>query len=311
MPLSQKPCSVQHRAGSRDLAAPLLSPAPSTPSRSAATPVRGQPVNLRSKSTRSPVPRAPISAARGRRITRLLPANEHPRKETWQTVAALLLVAVPIDGLAPELSGRATPVVNDAAGERTSRTDFAGRVTQYAYDLAGRLTRRTYPDGSVHAFGYTATGRRQSMTDARGTTSYGYDARDRVTSLILPASRGALRLRPRQPHAPRGARRRPDAGDELHLRPALAPGDGDRPEREGPCPRLRRQRQPLAAHPAEWRHDELPLRPPEPSDEPRGDPRGLGHDRLDAYTLRRRGTGRGSSRRTGRRGATATTRWSD
>jgi hypothetical protein len=54
-----------------------------------------------------------------------------PARRLGQIVAAqLLLVAVPLSGLAPALSGRATQAVDEAAGERTIRTDFAGRVTQ-------------------------------------------------------------------------------------------------------------------------------------------------------------------------------------
>ena len=50
-----------------------------------------------------------------------------------------------------------------------------------------RLTSRTYPNAAENvSFTYTSTGRRETATDARGTTSYGYDLRDRLTSLTQP-----------------------------------------------------------------------------------------------------------------------------
>ena len=75
----------------------------------------------------------------------------------------------------------------DLAGNLDTRTDFMGRITSYTYDDNNRLTSRSYPTpGENVSFTYTLTGRRETATDARGTTTYGYDLRDRLTSLTQP-----------------------------------------------------------------------------------------------------------------------------
>ena len=78
----------------------------------------------------------------------------------------------------------------DHASNRTTHTDFNGKTTSYGYDPLNRLTTRT-PDASfvgapAITFTYTATGKRKTMADAIGTTTYGYDNRDRVTSKATP-----------------------------------------------------------------------------------------------------------------------------
>jgi YD repeat-containing protein len=44
-----------------------------------------------------------------------------------------------------------------------------------------------YPDGSEVTQTYTATGQVESITDARGTTVYDYDERDRLVRLTHPS----------------------------------------------------------------------------------------------------------------------------
>lgn len=77
----------------------------------------------------------------------------------------------------------------DAEGNLTSLTHFSGKVTTYAYDDLNRLLSRT-PDASLTeptvSFTYTPTGRRQTMTDASGTTTYYYDAADRLKQKVTP-----------------------------------------------------------------------------------------------------------------------------
>jgi RHS repeat-associated protein len=65
-----------------------------------------------------------------------------------------------------------------------------GRVTTYDYHPNNNwLTSRTYPNANENvSFTYTSTGRRLTATDARGTTDYGYDLRDRLTSLTQPGA---------------------------------------------------------------------------------------------------------------------------
>jgi RHS repeat-associated protein len=87
----------------------------------------------------------------------------------------------------------------DAAGNLTSLLDYNGRTTTYTYDAMNRLTQRT-PDPALVAaevaagltgdvaesFTYTATGKRATMTDASGTTTYGYDDHDRLWTKQTP-----------------------------------------------------------------------------------------------------------------------------
>jgi RHS repeat-associated protein len=79
----------------------------------------------------------------------------------------------------------------DDAGNLLTRTDFMGRTTTYGYDPDNsRLTSRSYPDPAQNvSFTYTPTGRRKTAVDARGTTSYGYDQRDRLKTLTYPDGR--------------------------------------------------------------------------------------------------------------------------
>ncbi len=62
-----------------------------------------------------------------------------------------------------------------------------GRITSYTYDDTNHLTSRSYPTPQENvAFSYTPTGRRETATDARGTTTYSYDLRDRLLTLTQP-----------------------------------------------------------------------------------------------------------------------------
>ncbi|MCP4548086.1 MAG: RHS repeat-associated core domain-containing protein, partial [bacterium] len=71
-------------------------------------------------------------------------------------------------------------------GTLSSHTDFGGNTRIFEYDANKRLTRRAFPNNSGYSFAYTATGRRSSMSDSRGTTTFTYDARDRLVKKIEP-----------------------------------------------------------------------------------------------------------------------------
>jgi RHS repeat-associated protein len=77
----------------------------------------------------------------------------------------------------------------DAVGNLTGRRDFNGRLTTYTYDARNRLLSRR-PDTALGeptvSFTYTKTGARETMTDATGTTVYGYDDRDRLLTKQTP-----------------------------------------------------------------------------------------------------------------------------
>ncbi len=74
----------------------------------------------------------------------------------------------------------------DTEGRRVLHVDMAGAATSFVYDSADRLVERGHADGSVDRFTYTPSGQVATVTDARGLTRYGYDARDRPTSIELP-----------------------------------------------------------------------------------------------------------------------------
>ena len=76
-------------------------------------------------------------------------------------------------------------------GNVDTHTDFNGSVATMGYDNMNRLLTRTVNAASgVQAsnvgFTYTASGRRDTMTDASGTTTYGYDSRDRLKTKATP-----------------------------------------------------------------------------------------------------------------------------
>jgi len=83
--------------------------------------------------------------------------------------------------------GNTTSYAYDAVGSRTGLTDAMGYVTIFAYDDANRLITIDYPapDADV-SFTYDAASQRTVMVDGMGTTSWGYDALGRVTSVTDP-----------------------------------------------------------------------------------------------------------------------------
>ncbi len=68
----------------------------------------------------------------------------------------------------------------DASGNRTQIVDLTGGVTRYRYDGLNRLSSWVAPSGQVTYYDYDAVGNRISMTSAAGSTSYSYDAADRM-----------------------------------------------------------------------------------------------------------------------------------
>ena len=77
----------------------------------------------------------------------------------------------------------------DANGNVETATDFLNRTTTHSYDVNNRLLTKTLPGGAgTRTFTYTATGRRLTAVDPRGTTTYGYDSRDRLTSISQPGA---------------------------------------------------------------------------------------------------------------------------
>lgn len=91
---------------------------------------------------------------------------------------------------APDLS--VTAYAYDKNGNLASRTDAKSHSTTYDYDPANRLSRVTSPLGSTCTYEYDASGNVVRVTDANGavtatagdgTTSYSYDALNRVKTV--------------------------------------------------------------------------------------------------------------------------------
>ena len=106
----------------------------------------------------------------------------------------------------------ATTYSYDDADRLETVTDWNDQSTNYIYDDAGRLSNTILPNGThtintydnadrlidithtqgavtLESFTYTLdnVGNRLSMTDADGTTTYSYDAIDRLTNVVYPA----------------------------------------------------------------------------------------------------------------------------
>lgn len=79
----------------------------------------------------------------------------------------------------------------DPGGRRTRVVEHDGRIVDYAYDALNRLVREEVNDPSAGvaatSYTYSPTGNRLTRTDAAGTTTYAYDADDRLLSESGPA----------------------------------------------------------------------------------------------------------------------------
>jgi len=62
-------------------------------------------------------------------------------------------------------------------------TDANGHVTTYEYDVLNRLHRESDPLGNTTQYAYDAVGNRLAMATSNGSTSYEYDAANRLTSV--------------------------------------------------------------------------------------------------------------------------------
>jgi RHS repeat-associated protein len=89
-----------------------------------------------------------------------------------------------------------TETHDPSTGAVTSQTNQHRSTTSYGYDGQGNLTSVTSPLGEETTYSYDAAGRRTSMVSPRGnasggnparyTTSYAYDANDRLASVTNP-----------------------------------------------------------------------------------------------------------------------------
>lgn len=102
---------------------------------------------------------------------------------------------------APDLS--VTAYGYDPAGNLSVRTDAKNHTTTYDYDDAGRLGGVTTPLGQHWTYAYDGNGNRTRIVDANGngtptagdgTTNFGYDEANRLTSISYSDSTPAVQL---------------------------------------------------------------------------------------------------------------------
>jgi RHS repeat-associated protein len=70
----------------------------------------------------------------------------------------------------------------DAAGNRTSRTDYNGVITNYTYDVLNRLTQISYPNSPAATYGYDALSRLTAATNENGTVTFAYNSRSHLSA---------------------------------------------------------------------------------------------------------------------------------
>ena len=95
--------------------------------------------------------------------------------------------AYAFDGMGRRIShmmpgGQVEGFAYDLASNLTNQTNFNGAVITNQYNSVNRLTNCSSINGYNVRFAYSPTGQRTSMVDASGTTTYGYDIRDRLLS---------------------------------------------------------------------------------------------------------------------------------
>ncbi len=117
----------------------------------------------------------------------------------WRSVVArMLVVAVPLHALAPELlavaradsrgDADASSKADHNASVRLIRTHFPdGTVRRTELDALGRQTKRILPDGAEERFTYDVAGNRRTRVDFAGrATHYLYDASNRLQRRTYP-----------------------------------------------------------------------------------------------------------------------------
>lgn len=76
--------------------------------------------------------------------------------------------------------------VYDNVGNVTATTDPNGGTNQFAYNALNHLVGIAYADGNNVAYTYDPDGNRTAMTDSHGTSTYAYDALDRLATVSSP-----------------------------------------------------------------------------------------------------------------------------
>ena len=84
--------------------------------------------------------------------------------------------------------GSATSLTHDSHGNVTSVTNRRGHTITYAYNSVNLLTSKTYADGTQVSYTYDGHRNLLTSTASNGTTTFSYDAADRLTGVTYPKS---------------------------------------------------------------------------------------------------------------------------
>jgi YD repeat-containing protein len=116
-------------------------------------------------------------------LTSILDANNHTTAFQYNGLHQRIKQTLPINTIAANST-------YDPDGNLSTFIDFNGKTTTYSYDALNRL-QTIAPDASLTGqtpigFTYYPTGQRKTMTDASGTTTYAYTARNQLLSKATP-----------------------------------------------------------------------------------------------------------------------------
>jgi RHS repeat-associated protein len=100
--------------------------------------------------------------------------NKHVTSYSYDVVNRLIKVTSPLK--------ETISYAYDANGNVVTLTDANGKTNTFAYDADNRQTGINYSDGSKVAYTFDADGDRLNIADAHGSTSYAYDALNRILS---------------------------------------------------------------------------------------------------------------------------------
>jgi RHS repeat-associated protein len=109
-------------------------------------------------------------------VTSTTDGDGHATKNTYNTLNQQTSSSNPL--------GQTTNYTYDLVGNRLTTNDPSGRVTTDTYNADNELTGVSYSDGTTHGvtYSYNSDGKRTAMTDGTGTTTYTYDALERLVS---------------------------------------------------------------------------------------------------------------------------------
>ncbi|UIX35156.1 DUF6531 domain-containing protein [Streptomyces sp. GQFP] len=109
-------------------------------------------------------------------------ANQHTTTYSYDSAHRLTSVVDPLN--------RSVGYRYDADGNLDQTTNARGTVATKTYDALNRLTGTTYSDSTpATSIAYDAAGNRRQTVDATGTSTFVYDAVDRLKTVTLPTGK--------------------------------------------------------------------------------------------------------------------------